>query len=188
MKIGIANEKKGISYFDLVYKLHGTKNQVFTMEAEQTFCEWFIQNFSCLDDYSNNVGLVPVDFHKFLYENFKGSDYHARGANMHLFDYLNQKWFLNGNAAKQFLDYQEFKAARRNSLIATMFAIVSILIAAVTFWFSYQSDLNSPKPPYEVKIIENSINPNNLEKKNMELKEKLYKAELMIKSLEEKPN
>jgi len=186
MEIGISNEKNGISYFDLVYKLHGTKNQVFTMEAEQTFCEWFIQNFSCLNDYNiYRAGSVPVDFRLFLIENSKGTDYHSRGANMQLYDHLNQKWFLNGNAAKQYLDFQEFKAARKNSLIATSFAIISILIAAITFWFSYQSDLNKPHPPYEVKVIEDNIRSNNLEKENRDLQEKLYKAELMVRSLEE---
>jgi hypothetical protein len=181
MEIGIDNENKGISYFDLVYELHGTKNQVYTLEAEQTFCEWFIKNFSCLDDYDDGLKMVPIDFRSFLIDNSKCNDYHQRGANSFLYDHLDQKWFLNGNAAKQYLDYKEYKAARRNSLVATIFATISILIAAVTFWYSYQSDLNSPQPPYDVKIIEDT----QLRKENDKLRDDLYKAQMMVKVLED---
>ena len=45
MEIGLANEENGISYFDLVYELHGSKEKCFSEGAEITFYSWFKNNF-----------------------------------------------------------------------------------------------------------------------------------------------
>ena len=42
------------------------------------------------------------------------------------------------------------------------------------------------QPPYEVKVIEDKTRNDELQKENKQLKEELFKAEMMVKVLEEK--
>lgn len=194
MEIGLTNEEKGITYFDLVYELHGTRDRVFTTEAEQTFCIWFIKNFSALNmlflkGTSSNISHFLRDY---LIKNSQGKTYHQRGVDPKIFDYLNQKWFLNGEAAKQYLDYLELQEsrlaaqqARKQSNWSIVIAVGAIVLSTIFGIVSMYQPENA-QPPYEVKVIEDKTRNDELQKENKQLKEELFKAEMMVKVLEEK--
>lgn len=197
MEIGLAHEEEGITYFDLVYKLHGTRERVFTMEAEKTFCTWFLENFSALEmDFSRSSKVLLSDaINAFLIQNYKGSTSHERGNNERLYDYLNQKWFLNGEASKQYLDYLELQEsrlasqqARKQSNFSIVIAIVALIVTSIFGLASLKYQPETAQPPYDVKIIEDKSGKDQLEKENKELREELFKAEMMVKVLEEKSN
>lgn len=97
---------------------------------------------------------------------------------------LNYKYWLNREASKQYLNYAEYKSARKSSRKATIFAIISVLIVAGSFWFTYQAANEEPKPNYDVKVNEDNTRPQNLEKENNQLREELYKAERMLRVYE----
>ena len=188
MEIGLAHEENGITYFDLVYELHGTRDKVFTLEAEQTFCVWFLNNFNAeyMDFLPHSNLTAPRAFHGFLIQNANGSTYHGRGCEERIYDHLNQKWFVSGEASKQYLDYQELQLSVKSANSARNWAIVSIIVALFAIGISAYSVISSPSPPFDVKVIEDKTRTNELEKENRELKEELYKAEMMVRVLEEK--
>lgn len=189
MEIGLAHEKEGISYFDLVYELHGTKEKVFSKEAEFTFCNWFLENFDAID---GEVWPVLVNkselFQKFLQHNERGGTYHNKGVDRKMYNFLDAPFFLKGNAAKQYLDYQELvesrKAAtqaKKQSNISIGIAIFALLVSSVLGIYSMGT---APKPPYDVKVIENNTSTQQLEMENDNLREELYKAEMMLEAYE----
>lgn len=193
MEIGNANEVEGISYFELVHYLFSTKEKVFTMNAEKTFCVWFMDNFSPFDpEYQSHTKFnASSDFRQFLIDNSKTPSYHARGSNPRIYDYLDQKWFLNGDASKQYIDYLELKEsriaathARKQSNYSIRIAVGAILISTILGLASLLYQPEQAQPPFDVKVIEDKTGNKELEKKNKELKEKLYKAELFIRVLE----
>src|SRR5690606_10434928 len=92
-----------------------------------------------------------------------------------LFEQLDsKKWFLNGEAAKQYLDYQELVLARKTateakkqSNVSIWLAITAIIVSAVVGIVSIVIDLNvptPPKPPYDVKVIEDNAHTKELER------------------------
>lgn len=185
MEIGLSHEEEGISYFDLVYELHGTDQKQFSKEAELTFFKWFHENFDCIEEnWDIRANDYKGQFWWYLVNNEKGGDYHSSGIDRRLHNILLEPFFLRGLAAKQYLDYREYKAARKNALWATIFAIISILIAAVSFLLSFQATKEAPRPPYDVKIIEDNTRTQQLEKENRELIDKLNKAEVTLRAFE----
>lgn len=187
MEIGLANEENGITYFDLVYQLHGTPDKVFAMEAEQTFFIWFLKNFSAMNMlYSRGASQnISYFFREFLRGNSKGSTYHKKNVDPHLYGHLNQKWFLNGEASKQYLDFQELQQSVKSANSARNWAIISIIVALFAIGISAYSVISSPNLPYDVNIIEDKTRTDELQKENNQLKEELFKAEMMVKVLEE---
>jgi hypothetical protein len=162
------------------------------MEAEQTFFIWFIENFSALTmEYKlSTKSHLVAEFRDFLVANFKGNSYHQRGCNMVLHDYLSQKWFLNGEASKQYLDYLELKEsrlaavqARKQSNLSIMIAIGAIIISSILGIATLVYQPENAQPPYEVKVIEDRTRTMELEKENKELKEKLIKADTAVKAI-----
>lgn len=127
-----------------------------------------VQNYRWYIKHKNGVTLSEVQKH----------------TAKHIKTILNYKYWLNGEASKQYLDYAEYKAARKSSRKATFFAIISVFIAAGSFWFTYYVAKESPKPPYEVKVIEDNTRPQLLEKENNRLREELYKAERRLRVYE----
>ncbi|WP_339725706.1 hypothetical protein [Maribacter stanieri] len=199
MEIGLANEENGISYFDLVYELHGSKEKCFSEGAEITFYSWFKNNFELgTVDHELFSGTSKGQFQDFLRKNDNDGKYHIDGYYPEFYRILNDKWFLNGTAAKQYLDYLELKESRiaaseaqKSSLKANEKANISIKVAIVTIVISVLLGLiplfkksKTPKPPFEVKIIEDKTRNDELKKEVQDLKEKLYKAEIMISSFE----
>src|SRR5690606_25698802 len=113
-------------------------------------------------DFSRFTNIKIADaLYSYLIENANGSTYHERGVNVRLYDYLNQKWFLNGEASKQYLDYLELQEARlaaiqsrKQSNWSIVIAVGAIVLSTVFGIISMYQQENA-QPPYEVKIIEN---------------------------------
>ena len=115
---------------------------------------------------------------------------------------------MDGNASKQYVDYLELVEARTSSknamdkaktsinlnIISIGIAVVAlgitILAMAFTGYYSNKEfnkpDPIIPKPPYEVKIIENNPKVQKLEKEVKDLSNELHEAEMLISSFESK--
>lgn len=158
MEIGLAHEKEGITYFDLVHEIHGTKEKVFTTEAEYTFFNWFIENFDGIEGVSwpGQVNLSAL-FHKYLIYNERAKTYHLRRTNSKMYDYLDVPFFLKGHAAKQYLDYVELKESRKNAIEAKRHSNISIWLAVGAIIISIAFGIISLYNIQDVRIIgENS--------------------------------
>lgn len=199
MEIGLAHEKEGISYFNLVTELHGTTEKVFDRGAEITFFTWFLENFDLGEyDRDEEAYLTKKAFFEHLIDNERGKTYHEKTRQPILFNLLESKWFLNGLAAKQYLDFQELHESRKAARRASVLAICSILIAIATILLSTFFELNAPEPPYGVKMAEPSQKVEEIEgridfiegqlkRENDSLREELFKADLMLGIYEDGP-
>ncbi len=195
MEIGLANEEKGISYFDLKEQLQRELGTKFCENSESTFVYWFIDNFTYR--YGKN------DYNSFRSKWLKCLEYNAGNEKNIVEDitikgFLINKFFLNGNASKQYLDYVELQESRiaatqahKQSNISIWIALIAIVISGGLGTYSIFS---SPKPPYEVKVIEDRTSVRQLEKKikglevnyqkeNEKLKNELYEAKTTISTL-----
>ncbi|MDV7138242.1 hypothetical protein R3X28_05110 [Maribacter sp. TH_r10] len=198
MEIGLANEKDGISYFDLVEELEEALGYSMEAATEATFYFWFVDNYSTQNyeiklsiewksDFQTYLDLkhmvVPMNMSK----REKAQSISKRIKNV--------KWFLNGNAAKQYLDYQELQESRIAAKQASKQSNYSIGIAIgaiiMSTFLGAISIFSSPKPPFDVNILEDRNKLKQLErelqqlkidikKENNELKERLYEAEMLI--------
>ncbi|KAB7528434.1 hypothetical protein F8C76_11260 [Flagellimonas olearia] len=177
MEIGLAHEREGISYNDLKAKIEKFQGESFNENSESTFVYWFMENFT----YRNGK-FDPNDFRKTWlgHLEFLNGDKAKIKHSLAIKGYLVNKYFLDGHAAKQYLDYVEYKSARESSQKAQVAAIISILIAAASFYFTYQATKETPKPPYDVKVIEDNTKNQELE----QIKQKLHKAEMKLKAYE----
>lgn len=201
MEVGNEFEDTGITYFDLLQEMHGTKEKTFSSQAEYTFFLWFIDNFSCEYEptFKHTSRTLNSEFLDFLKRPNLG--YHQDNMTRETHKHLSQKFFLNGQASKQYLDYQELQQSRmaanraqdsartanEKSTKSIKLAIVAIIISALLGIASILVPLYldlTPKPPYDVKIIEDMTRVKNLETENKVLKDKLYRAELMIEVYE----
>ncbi|GBF18228.1 hypothetical protein C21_00385 [Arenibacter sp. NBRC 103722] len=190
MEIGLANEEKGISYINLVDQMQNELGYKFSYSAELTFMEWFNSNFTSdmvKMDYYNNTGKLR-DYQS---KRDGAKVNHNKSMNADIIrNILSVNHFLNGEASKQYLDYLELKEsriaaiqARKQSNFSIGIAIGAILISSVLGWYSIKI---APEPPYDVKVIEDKTRSKELEKENRELKEELFKAEIMVKVFEAK--
>lgn len=203
MEIGLANENEGISYFELFNQLEFQLGYEFNTESQITFFYWFLDNFSSRDLDLLKLDELRRDIHFFLAnqgnntipENKKYLFTSVRAP-------LSKNWFLNGAAAKQYLDYQELvesrqtaqdareasKEANEKAAKSIRLAIFAIVVSAAVGLFSIIIDLvafsKSPVPPYDVNVIEDKSRAAQLEEENAELKEELYKAEMMLEAYE----
>ena len=172
MEIGLAHEETGISYFDLLKELKEKVDYDFNDEGEVTFFSWFSDNFftAKFDIKLDNHGLGG-HMRAFLWLKKKQLEEDIAAeylANINKFENnLKAKYFLKGEAAKQYIDYLELVEARDSSARALSKAnvsinlnIISIFIAIValgiTAFYSYKSynkpELLYPTPPFEVNI------------------------------------
>jgi hypothetical protein len=188
MEIGLANEKDGISYFDLVDQLENQLKYKFNYSAEYTFLSWFVDNFRYKGEYINKeIFIGNVDW--FLKDKVGygyASEYRSGVASVKYT--LSQKFYLNGEAAKQYLDYLELKEsriaatqARKQSNFSIAIAIGAILISTILGWYTIRT---APQPPYDVKIMEDRTKTNELEKENEKLKEKLIQVDSIEQAIE----
>ncbi|MDO6602002.1 hypothetical protein [Arenibacter palladensis] len=192
MEIGLANEQTGITYIALEQQVQEALGKPFNKAARSTFAYWFVENFS----YENG----KYDLKSFRanwegYYKYLGGIHEYRNAHTHIESFLIRSYFLDGQAAKQYLDYLELQQSVESSNSARNWAIRSIIVALFAIGISIYSVYNSPQPPYDVKIIED--NPKvkeleeNLKQKDKEvdqLREELLKAEMMIRVLEDSEN
>ncbi len=127
-------------------------------------------------------------FQDFLQKDLNNEMYHTRSHYLALYDLLADKYFLKGTAAKQYLDYLELKESRITSAQARKKSFWSIIIAIGAFVISTilgaYSIYSSPKPPFDVKVIENTTRTDELFKDNLELKQELYEAEMLMQIYE----
>ncbi len=188
MEIGNKYEKEGISYFDLIKQITGSEEKKFARESEITFFIWFVDNFNTAEPsltYHSMQGLIAG----YLSVNETNKTYHklSHSAYKVLHEDLGKKWFLNGQASKQYIDYLELVEARSSSKKAIGIAIVAILITGIISFLDYtKPDSTIPVPPYEVKVIENNPKVQKLEKEVKDLRNELHKAEMLISSFESK--
>ncbi|WP_421812445.1 hypothetical protein [Flagellimonas sp.] len=198
MEIGLAHEKKGITYNDLIDKIQHDIGRM-SLYAESTFYYWFIDNFSATNIETKNYSGWKSQFEYYYYFkhgiNKPKSNLTESGES--LYRQLEKiKWFLNGEASKQYGDYQELvesrqiaQDARKASTEANKkasksirLAIASIVISGIVGVASIIIDLRAPKPPYDVRVIENKTKTERLEKENLQLKEELSKGEMLLKA------
>jgi hypothetical protein len=200
MEIGLAHENVGITYNDLISKIQEDSGRM-TIYAESTFYYWFVDNFSATNIESKLYSGWKTNFEYYYY--FKHSINKPKGnlteSGEVLYRQLDSvKWFLNGEASKQYLDYLELQESRQTAQDARKaskeanekasksirLAIWAIVVSAAVGLFSIIVDLvafsKSPVPPYDVKVIENDAQTKELE----EVKERLYKAEMMLEVYE----
>lgn len=185
MEIGLAHEENGIDYFELAKQLQESLGYKFSYSSEHTFLSWFIDNFS----YKG--GKIDKDrlnnsFEWFLKDKEGvefATEYQSGVATVQYT--LGQKFFLNGQASKQYLDYVELQDARKNAKQSSGLAIFSIFVAVAAILIGVLQNIGNPKPPYDVKVIEDKTRNKVLQKENQKLKEELYKAEMMVRILEE---
>ncbi|WP_318310072.1 hypothetical protein [Flagellimonas crocea] len=200
MEIGLAHENEGITYPDLIDKIQQHTGKM-TLYAESTFYYWFIDNFSATNIETKNFSGWKPQFQYYYY--FKhGIDKpksNLTESGESLFRQLEKiKWFLNGEAAKQYLDYKELvesqqtaqdareasKEANEKATKSIRLAIASIVISGIVGVASIIIDLAAPNPPYDVNVIEDKTKAEQLENENQRLKEELYKVEMMLEAYE----
>tara|TARA_R110002020_G_scaffold156218_2_gene338056 strand:+ start:37617 stop:38225 length:609 start_codon:yes stop_codon:yes gene_type:complete len=192
MEIGLANEIEGISYFDLVKKIEDYHGKKMGDNEEATFYYWFLENFSRINEEITNLKTFKTDFSSFLKGRNLPKDTRLAGTIENrvrdIVDLLNLPYYLKGNAAKQYLDYLELTEARKQAKATSWFSIISIGIAVIAILigvFNKNEIPQPPKPPYDVKIIEDNTKVKDLQNENDQLKEKLFKAEMMVRLLED---
>jgi hypothetical protein len=194
MEIGLAHEKEGISYFDLITELEFQLNFKFGDESELTFLVWFSQNFRRSD---KDITRMDVQNYRWYIKQRNGIEIsgHQTKTAKDVERDLKYKYWLNGEASKQYLDYQELvesrqtaqdareasKEANKKAAKSICLAIASIVISGIVGVVSIIIDLAAPKPPYDVNVIEDKTKVERLEKENLQLKEELYKVEMMLK-------
>lgn len=185
MEIGLSHEEEGISYFDLVAELETKQGEPFIQSAYITFYYWFVENFTTTHSDLMKLDGLKRDIHLYFgYKSQKNLDKTRQEKLAGIEATLKVKWFLKGTASKQYIDYVEYKAARKSSVRATYLASFSILIAIASFYLTYQSSKETPRPPYDVKVIEDKSRAEQLERENGELRDELYKAEMMLEAYE----
>jgi hypothetical protein len=184
MEIGLAHEKKGISYFDLLEKLNASMGEKMNVGAEKTFVVWFTENFSS-DNFKRNNGDIVSNYVTYIiYRNDETFNTDEINSAKNVERWLKKLHWLDGQAAKQYLDYQELvesrKAAtqaKKQSNISIGIAIFALLVSSLLGIYSMGT---APKPPYDVKVIENNAQQKEVE----QLKEELYRAEMMLEAYE----
>ncbi|MDO6819073.1 hypothetical protein [Zobellia sp. 1_MG-2023] len=183
MEIGRANEENGITYFDLVKEVEKGLDRKFNESSEATFYDWFTDSFikkGGNDELKEQMFRWKIrNYFTNKYVNpdsrFKESRDWKDVENI-----LNTHYFLNGITSKQYLDYLELKEARKNAKQATGFSLFSIFVAVAAIVIGAIQSISSPKPPYEVQVIEDRTRTKELQQENQDLKEELYKAQMLI--------
>tara|TARA_R110002050_G_scaffold267578_2_gene409276 strand:+ start:2334 stop:2738 length:405 start_codon:yes stop_codon:yes gene_type:complete len=108
-------------------------------------------------------------------------------------------YFLDGQAAKQYLDYEELQEARvtaneaklasieanRKSAKGIRIAVWAIFISAIIGVLQLVLQLGfNPSPPCDVRIMEDTIKVKELQIEKVRLEDELFKADMLIKLYE----
>src|SRR5690606_38203966 len=152
-----------------------------TPESNFNFAMWFINNFSCRDfnsnynsnnrDFKYNITRYYFDLKGVLLPESKMLQYRESKPTTsetikpyiitkYIRKFFNQKFFLNGETNKQYIDYLELKESRESSKEALKKANISIWVAAIALIISagfsvaeyFKPEPNYPQPPFEVKV------------------------------------
>lgn len=185
MEIGSKNLEKGITYPDMLNTLKNkSKTEILaTPDSNFNFAMWFINNFSCRDfdsNYNSNNRDFKYKIYRYYfklkghllsesvmlqYEESKPTTSEAINAYIitkYIRKFFKQKFFLNGETNKQYIDYLELKESRISSKQALKKANISILVAVIALLISagfsgleyFKEEPNYPQPPFEVKVKE----------------------------------
>lgn len=185
MEIGSKNLEKGITFPDMLCSLtNKSKTEILaTPDSNFNFAMWFINNFSCRDfnsnyngnnkDFKYNIYRYYFDLEGHLLSESEMMQYEeskvktresikAYNTTKYISKFFNQKFFLNGETNKQYIDYLELKESRESSQEALKKANISILVAVIALLISagfsgleyFKEEPNYPQPPFEVKVKE----------------------------------
>ncbi|MEM6813280.1 MAG: hypothetical protein AAF600_02685 [Bacteroidota bacterium] len=107
---------------------------------------------------------------------------------------MNRKYWQDGNANKQYLDYLELQesrkaatTARKQSSWSIGIALLAIVVSSLLGLYSINSAPKPIQPPYDVKIIEDRSGADELNKENDSLRNRLYEANILIEGYEDLP-
>lgn len=194
MEIGLDTQEKGISYFDLKNRIEKELEFPFGKESELTFLVWFNENFS-----KSNLKLSSDHIKNYRDHLSNNIDRTTREL---IIERLSHPYWLDGKASKQYYDYLELVESRQTAQDARKaskeandkagrsirLAVLAIIVSAAVGVISIIIDLaalnRSSVSNYDLRVIEDSTRTKLLEKENGELKDKLYKAEMMLETYE----
>lgn len=180
MEIG-NRSTKGVLYKNLKAMIENDLKFEFDRELELVFIEWLLNNFKCTT--LNGASFVNV-LHR-LKQYFSGNIGDAKENQITYEQFEVRTFYLKGETMKQYLDYLELKESREQAKRAFYFSIGSIALAIVSIIFTWYISSHEPKPPYEVKVIENQVNHTKLTNEIDSLRNELGKASMMIDIYEE---
>lgn len=194
MELGYENQN-GIKYSLLKQKLEES-GITFGRFLEPAFMKWIGDSFD--SDYSTELQLV---------NEIRKASAHIKEPDRldaeyrRAYDTFSGKvWVIKGSTVKQYIDYLELKESResaeraqsasieanKKSSTSIKLAVVAIAIGLIGTILTFVQNMDNPKTPYDVRVIEDKTKSKELEKENRELKEELFKAEMMVKVLESK--
>jgi|SRR5690606_16538487 len=167
MEIGNENEGNGVTYHELVKELEKRRGEPLTKYGECTFMQWFLENYST-PSKPKDINLMYRYKYCIEYVKQKHGENFADEIKSSISKYkknvLDIKTFLNGDASKKYIDYLELVEARQSSKKAIKKANTSIWIAIITMFisivFSIWNINTQPKPPLEVKVINQPVQNN----------------------------
>lgn len=169
----------------------------FSLGAESSFFIWFADNFSS-GMGKLNMGHYKRNFLRYLEDKANKDIDPEFGNYLALMTILRKQYRLDGHAAKQYLDYLELVESRQTAQdareaskkainkadksikLAIWAIVVSAIVGVSSIIIDIVSFTKSPIPPYDVKVIENDTHIKELQ----EVKERLYKAEMMLEVYE----
>lgn len=183
MEIGYAHPN-GLTYHQLKEKIESSLNTKLLRNAEYGLLEWLLESFTTTDSLRGHHG-EDIDPNQQVLKYYK-----THSANLALVyeDFTKAIYTIKGLTVKLYLDYVELKQSReqanrafKTSLWSIGIALLSVLLSGLFYFFS-----SSPiSPPFDVNIIEDKSGIEEIKEENKELKDKLYKAEILIDLLEE---
>lgn len=176
MEIGLESEKDGISYFDLLKQLNQSLGYKFeSYGSEASFISWFLQNFS---DGGGKAQNKYIENNKIWYWKLNQGEEFAEEYKPHaraIKTYFEKKYWLDGQAAKQYLDYQELQESRKMAASAKKQSNISIIIATMALLASsglgIYSIATTPKMPYHVNVVEDKNTSQKLDEVSNQLME-----------------
>ncbi len=170
------NNPNGLKYSWLRKEVERKLGEAIAPDAEYAFIDWISESFSCTDfnDLQLEKKLEWIKHHLVL-----------SSGNVERFDksykeFNKAVWVMKGSTTKQYLDYLELKETRKNAKQASGLSIFSIFVAVAAILIGAFQNVGTPKPPFEVKVIEDKTRTDPLEKKIDQLEERLYEAETLI--------
>lgn len=197
MEIGLETQEKGISYFDLKDRIEKELNLPFGKESELTFLVWFNENFS-----KSNLKLSSEHIKNYRDHLSNNIDRTTREL---IIERLSHPYWLDGRASKQYYDYLELVESRqtaqdareaskeanikagRSIKLAVWAIIVSAAVGIISIFIDLAALNRSSVSNYDLRVIEDNTRTKLLEKENGKLKDKLYKAEMLLETYESDP-
>ena len=210
MEIGFANPN-GIIYSDLKKQIESETSSPFEGNLEVAFIKWIFEAFETKFKTENQINSIVHGSQAYLEKGDKVDvQYRSTYEN-----WLPTNLVIKGSTVKQYLDYIELKESRQaaeNAQIASSIAnekastsirlaiwamIISSVLGLASILIPIITKENTPKPPFDVKIIEDKTRVKELEQKidkltadykkeSDYLKNELYEAEMMIDTYENK--